>query len=192
MYAQVFNPFVKRPANCGGSTGECLGYTNGAGPAGEPDSFNPEASQEDATVRGTRGAWWDAKDTKAGRNPVRPARGLKRPQQWLQDSIPRGGKTAIQKYNQEVPSALKERKEGVGAHMQQLAMIYGVHVSDSDAKKYFGKDFTRSYKEPTEKSAKEYLQYLEEHLSEYNKTGELTGQDEIQVREAILIMGLVG
>jgi len=47
--------------------------------------------------------------------------------------------------------------------MQQLAEIYGVRISDSDAWKFFGKDYEKKYKPPSKSELHDYIQYLADH-----------------------------
>ena len=51
----------------------------------------------------------------------------------------------------------------VAANMQHLAEIYGVRISDSDAWKFFGKDYEKKYKPPSKSELHDYIQYLADH-----------------------------
>ena len=47
--------------------------------------------------------------------------------------------------------------------MQQLAEIYGVRIPDSDAFRFFGKDYEKHYKKPSPEELHDYIQYLADH-----------------------------
>jgi hypothetical protein len=64
------------------------------------------------------------------------------------------------------------------AKEQQLAEIYGVRISDNDARKYFGTDYEKHYKPPSAKQLNEYIQYLADHVPANATAGERAAEAE--------------
>lgn len=98
---------------------------NGAGSAGEKDQFNPQSPAVSATLRGEHGKWWDRRRAAIDKKANGPeGRGLEERTSQKLDEVGGGGRA----------------KDGQG-RLQELASIYGVKISDDDARKFFSKDY---------------------------------------------------
>ena len=59
-----------------------------------------------------------------------------------------------------IDRALSPVGESPAGRSQQLAEIYGVQISDDDARKFFGTDYEKEYHPPTSEELHEYIQDL--------------------------------
>ena len=164
---------------CGGATGDCLGYVGkGKNLAHDFDKFHPSTAGK-PFLRGSKGETWDEarrREREGGsvgalrQLPLRlTGRGKGLP--WYdgkpyRDLVPSElGEAHIQSLA-EVPDRV--------ARQQRLAEIYGVKIKDSDARKFFGTDFRKQWKEPSEEETKDYLAELYAKFGNSTEEGTVT------------------
>mmetsp|Transcript_11919 Transcript_11919/g.26806 ORF Transcript_11919/g.26806 Transcript_11919/m.26806 type:complete len:746 (+) Transcript_11919:956-3193(+) len=168
--------------SCSGATGDCMGYVGkGKNMAYDFDKFHA-ATAGQPFMRGSKGANWDEVNRRkekgiggalrqlslrlAGRGKGLPWYGG----QPYHDLVPSalgaipsalavGAVGARTQELAEVPHNLRRSNGSNGrrARQQRLAEIYGVQIADSAARTFFGTDFQKQYKQPSQAESGRYL-----------------------------------